>query len=364
MKQSKLAAMPGRGMFLALTIGSIILISSCKKDSASDPDTTPTTTQAELASTNNLNSSFATASATTGYKIVGPISLYNKSNMTISGDSIAGGNVACIQLVNCKNIHITNCKLGHSKSFGIMVGNSSGITIDYCNISNVATGILALSCTGSIVVQHNQVLNTQGPFPQGGGIQFSAVNGTNNHIDYNRIQNVVGKCNPEDKISIYKSNGTASSPISITGNMILGSGTSTSSCGITLGDQGGSYQIAQNNTIVNSGAGGMQIAGGTYLTMTNNSIYSAAFPWSHMGILIANYSGKPSNNLTVSYNKVNWTSGNPKDQYGGSKTRVMNAGSSLTSPTSTIIGAKTNTLGAAISAALLPVKLVVFSIFQ
>lgn len=363
MKKLKLAAMPGRGMFLAMTIGSTLLISSCKKEAAPAPDTTTTTTsQTALASANNLTSSFATTSATTGYKIVAPISLYNKSNLTISGDSIVGGSVACIQLVNCKNIHITNCKLGNSKSFGIMVGNSSGITIDYCNISNVATGILALSCTGSIVVQHNQVLNTQGPFPQGAGIQFSAVNGSNNHIDYNRIQNVVGKCNPEDKISIYKSYGVSTSPITVTGNMILGSGTSTSACGITLGDQGGSYQIAQNNTIVNSGAGGAQIAGGTYITITNNSIYSAAFPWSHMGLLCANYSGLPSNNLTVSYNKVNWTSGNPKDQINGSTTRVMNT--SLTGLIYTTIGFSTNILGAAISASILPSTITNFLVYQ
>ena len=243
-------------------------------------------------------------------------------------------------------------------------GNCSDITIDFCNISNVATGILALSCSGSIVVQHNQILNTQGPFPQGAGIQFSTLRGSNNHIDYNRIQNVVGQCDPEDKISIYKSNGTAASPITVKGNMILGSGTSTSACGITLGDQGGSYQIAQNNAIVNYGAGGMQIAGGTFITMTSNSIYSAAFPWSHMGLLVGNYSGKPSNNLTVSYNQVNWTSGSPSDQYRGSTTRVMNAGNNLTSPRSKIIGAETNVLGAGLDAAMLPDNLVDFSIFQ
>src|ERR1700761_4166378 len=98
MKALNLAAVPGRGMFLAMTIGSILLISSCKKDLAPSPDTTSTTTtsQTELAAANNLGSSFAAGSATTGYKIVAPISLYNKSNLTISGDSIVGGSVACI----------------------------------------------------------------------------------------------------------------------------------------------------------------------------------------------------------------------------------------------------------------------------
>jgi len=347
-------------LFAALLLASTCFVTSCQKESSVSPEPVPS--YSNVPSADSL-SSFS--SSATSYKIVGPINLYNKSNMTISGDSIAGGNVACIQLINCKNIRITHCKLGRSKSFGILIGNSSNIQVDSCNISNVATGILAITCpAGAIRITHNQILNTQGPFPQGGGVQFSNVSGHNNHIDYNRIQNVAGQSNPEDKVSVYKSNGVAGDPITVTGNLILGSGASTSSCGITLGDQGGSYQVAQNNTIVNSGAGGAQIAGGTFIQIMNNSIYSAAFAWSHMGVLCANYSGKPSNNLTISGNKINWTSGNPHDQYGGSTTRIMDAGSSLTSPTSTIIGSKTNTLRAAINATLLPAKIVNFSVFQ
>jgi len=263
-------------------------------------------------------------------------------------------------LVNCTNIHITHCKLGNSLSYGILIANCSNVLVDSSFITKVSTGVLAVNCPGGAIrVLSNQLLNTQGPFPLGAGIQFSNVDGHNNHIDYNRIQNIVGQCNPEDKISLYKSNGVAGDPITVSGNMILGSGKSTSACGITLGDQGGSYQVAQNNTVVNSGAGGMQIAGGTYISIINNNIYSAAFPWSHMGLLCANYSGKPSNNLTISGNKVNWTSGNPNDQLRGSLTRIMNAGSSLTAGSS-IIGWNTNILGANINAAILPSSIIDF----
>jgi len=242
-----------------------------------------------------------------------------------------------------------------------LIGNSSNILVDSNFITKVASGVLAIGCpNGSIRILSNQILNTQGPFPLGAGIQFSAVGGGNNHVDNNRIQNVVGQCNPEDKINVYKSNGLPGDPITVKGNWILGSGTSTSSCGITLGDQGGSYEVAQDNIIVNSGAGGAQIAGGTYISIINNTIYSAAFPWSHMGILCANYSGKPSNNLTISGNKVNWTSGMPNDQYGGSTSRVMNVGSSLTSAVTAIVGASTNILNANINASILPASIITF----
>lgn len=298
--------------------------------------------------------------STTTYKITAAINLYNKSNVTISGDSIAGGSVACIQLVNCTNVHITHCKLGNSKSFGILIANCSNVLVDSCFITRVSTGVLAVNCpNGAIRVQYNQILNTQGPYPQGAGIQFSGVNGGNNHINYNRIENIVGQCDPEDKINVYKSNGLPSDPITVIGNWIRGSGTSTTSAGVTMGDQGGSYQLAKDNIVVNSGYEGMQVAGGTYIQMMNNTIYGQALPWSHIGLGHGNYSGLPSNHITMSGNKVNWTSGNPADQIKGSLTRVMNAATSLTAATD-IIGWSTNIFNADINTSILPAKIIDF----
>lgn len=361
MKQFSLAKLPGRGMFLAMTIGSVLFISSCKKDSVTEPDPSPTTTQSEATIPDNLANSFSSSAST--YKIVAAVNLYNKSNVTISGDSIAGGSKPCIQLTNCSNITITHCKLGHSSSYGILLSNCKNVLIQSNNINRVSSGVLAVSCpNGSIRVLNNQIQNTQGPYPRGAGIQFSGVKGSNNHIDYNRIENVVGQCNPEDKINLYKSYGVSGDPITVTGNLIRGSGTSTTASGVTLGDQGGAYQVAKNNMVVNSGSMGMQVAGGNNIQIINNSIYSSATAWSHMGLGCGNYAGGSFYSITISGNKVNWLSGKTSDQLKGSKTRVMN--SSYQAGTAMPSGWSTNVLGAAINSTIVPTALIVFSLFQ
>jgi len=348
-----------RALFLPALIATISLSSSCKKETVDNPDPVPSASLSDA----NLSSFATTAAAVkTKYKIVAPINLYNKSNVTISYDSIAGGSTACIQLINCTNVHITHCRLGNSKSFGILIGNSSNILVDSCYISKTATGILALSCPkGMIRIQYNQLQNMQGPFPQGASIQFSGVGGPYNRVQFNKIQNVVGQSHPEDAISIYKSNGLATDPICVINNNVQGGGPSTTGTGIILGDGGGSNQTAQNNSVVNSGAMGMQVAGGTHIQISNNKIYSAAFAWSHMGLGCGNYSGAPSNNITISGNQVNWLSGNPKDQINGAKTRVMN--SSYQAGTPMPIGWLTNVLGAAINTSIIPVPLLNFNLF-
>lgn len=287
------------------------------------------------------------------YKLSAPIKLNGVHDLTINGDSIIGGSVPCIQLLNCSNIHITKCRLLNSTHEGIFIWNCSGITVDSCYISKVSTGVFALDCTkGSIHINSNQLLNMIGPYPKGDFIQFSNVNGLDNEILNNRGENIQGESDPEDGISVYKSNGTPNSPIVIKGNWIRGGGPSTTGSGITLGDQGGSYQVAEDNIIVNSGNIGMQVAGGNYIKIINNSITSLAFPWSHLGLGCGNYSGQPSSNITISYNKVKWISGKLSDQIKGSKSIEKDA--SYQAGTIAPTGWTTNILNASISLSILP----------
>lgn len=358
MKKTNLTNRHARAMFLSMLLASISLISSCQKDVTNQPN--PAVSGA--VSDAPLTSLAASTNVKTKYKITGTINLYNKSNMTISYDSIAGGGTACIQLINCNNIHVTHCRLGHSSSFGILIANCTNILVDSCYISKVATGVLAVNCPqGLIRVQYNQLQDMQGPFPQGSSIQFSGVNGHWNRIQYNKCENRSGQSHPEDIISVYKSNGVAGDPICVIGNSIKGGGPSTTGSGIILGDKGGSYQLAQNNLVVNSGSMGMQIAGGHDIQIINNKIYSAAFAWSHMGLGCGNYSGLSSYNLTESGNQINWLSGKTSDQLKGSKTRVMN--SSYQAGTTMPAGWNTNVLNASITASILPSPLLNFNLY-
>ena len=252
------------------------------------------------------------------YRFSAPITLEGKKNITIRGDSILAGSNPAISLVNCSNIHITRSRLLKGtgvKAIGILLKECTNITIDSCYISNVASGIYALRCTG-VVINGNQMQNMLGPYPRGQFVQFDDVRGAGNKVTNNRLQNIDGESYAEDAISMYKTNGTAASPVVISGNWIKGGGPSKTGGGVMLGDGGGSYQIAENNKLVNPGQYGMAVSGGTNMQISNNRVYSAKTSVSNVGIYINNQYPVSCNVIVVNGNHVNWT--NSKGNANGS----------------------------------------------
>ena len=77
---------------------------------------------------------------------------------------------------------------------------------------------------------------------------------------------------------MYQSGGTASDPILIARNKFNGGGPSGSGAGMQLGDDGGSYIVAEDNILVNPPAVGLGMAGGHDITYRNNKVYSANDP--------------------------------------------------------------------------------------
>ncbi|HVV53698.1 MAG TPA: right-handed parallel beta-helix repeat-containing protein [Mucilaginibacter sp.] len=326
--------------------------------SGSTTTTTNTTTTKSTSATTTTAPKIASA-----YKLAAPIVLKNQSNLTISGDSINGGAGPCISLTNCTNIHITKCKLMNGttvSSTGLNLYGCKNITIDYCFISKVATGVYAQN-SSTVVVDNNQFLNMMGPYPRGAYVQFNNVSGGGNRITNNKGENVAGQSNPEDGINLYKSNGLSTDPILVSGNELRGGGPSTTGSGITVGDQGGSYQTITNNTCVNTGNIGMQVAGGTYINMSNNTIYSTATSISHLGLGCGNYSGTASNNITMGGNKIKWMCGKASDlAYYPAGTTVVEKDESVQSGLAKPAGWGTNILSATISANILPTTLIDF----
>ncbi|MDB5133076.1 MAG: right-handed parallel beta-helix repeat-containing protein [Mucilaginibacter sp.] len=286
----------------------------------------------------------------TTYVVSGVINLNGSHDITISGKSINGGSVPAITLTNCYNVHITKNMLGNSSNVGIYLYNCYNITIDYNCITKVSAGVLAVDITnGGIIVNNNQFKNMVGPMPHGQFVQFDNVSGANNSISYNRGENIFGQSNPEDAVNIYKSNGTASSPIQVVGNWIRGGGPSTSGGGIMLGDNGGSYQVASNNILVNPGEYGMAIAGGDNISITNNSTYAAAQSFTNIGVYVWGQSGSPCTNTTVNGNQVKFFN----------KSNIENDAWVATGE-ATPSGWSTNTFGANINASILPTVLISF----
>ena len=249
MNLKHLAPKAGMRMFYAFSLSTIFLttISSCQKDSVE-----PTNASGSNAAIGNT--SFSTASGT-AYATSAPITMIGSKNLTISGVSITAGSKPAICLTNCSGIHITKSKLMNGNgvnAVGIQLTNCTNITVDNCYITNVASGVYAVGGSG-IVVNLNQMKNMVGPYPRGQFVQFNGVTGAGNQITNNMCENISGSSNPEDAISTYKTSGTSSSPVMISGNDIRGGGPSKTGGGIMLGDAGGNYITAQNNTLVNPG---------------------------------------------------------------------------------------------------------------
>jgi hypothetical protein len=159
---------------------------------------------------------------------------------------------------------------------------------------------------GGIVIDNNQFRNMNGPYPRGQFVQFDAMRGAGSSISNNKCENILGSSYPEDAINLYMSGGTASSAIRIVGNWIRGGGPSRTGGGIILGDNGGSYEYAANNILVNPGQYGMGIAGGDHMSIVNNQIFSIKQSFTNVGIVVWGQAGYPVTSATVSGNIVNW----------------------------------------------------------
>lgn len=278
------------------------------------------------------------------YKNHAPIILTNKHDMVISGDSIAGGIHPCIQLFNCKRIRITNCKLmttTKDTAYGVFMQGCDNIQVDNNYIANVADGVIALD-SKHINITQNDFLNMK---DSGGGdfIIFSNVNGGGNRITKNHCENLHGSSTPQDGIDIEESNGLSFSPIYIQGNYIRGGGPSKSGSGIYLANLGGSWQLAQDNILVNCGTNGFLIDSGRNIKIINNKVFSKQVVHvSYAGIRAVH--ALSVNSTTISGNIVSW-----KDSSNTRRDTLL-LGKHQT-------GYLTNTLAAAIDSTLLPVQM-------
>ncbi|MFD0750812.1 right-handed parallel beta-helix repeat-containing protein [Mucilaginibacter calamicampi] len=230
----------------------------------------------------------------------------NLHDTTISNISIQNIKQPCLKFSNCSNITIKKCTLSNSTDVAIFLYKCRNVTIENCYITNVSTGVYALESQG-IKIINNTVLNVNGPFPRGQMVQFDEVSGAGNRVLNNKCENIIGRSFAEDAISMYKSSGTPSDPILISGNLIKGGGPSITGGGIMLGDNGGEYIIATNNVLVNPGQYGMAISGGKHIQITNNKIYSKRQSFTNVGLYVWNQNPLACGDNTVSGNYVNWT---------------------------------------------------------
>ncbi|HLW09222.1 MAG TPA: right-handed parallel beta-helix repeat-containing protein, partial [Fermentimonas sp.] len=237
-----------------------------------------------------------------------------KSNFVIEGLEISVNDREAIALYKCENVIIRNNKFGPSNHRAIYLDNCKNITIIDNYFDNVITGLIAHRSQG-VKFDHNDVKNVGGLLaltdnPANGIlVLFDKVSGEGNSISYNVGENIFGDSAPGDLINVNQSHGTAQSPIIVKGNWLRGGGPAPSGGGILIGDLGGSYQIAEDNILVDPGQYGVGIAGGHNMTLRNNKVYAKSQYFTNVGYSIANWSesqsGK-SHTITFEGNTVNY----------------------------------------------------------
>jgi len=212
-----------------------------------------------------------------------------------------------LSLRDCRDVVIENKTfrdLGPNV-IAIRIENCSNVTIRAVDFINVAQGIV-VSDSSNVIVRETRYSNIIGPHARVGlnrGNLVQLVNVAGGLIAWNK-----GKGgDTEDIVSIYKSHDVIVEDNHFEGTAAA---TSTSGCGIGLSDEGGTHNIARRNVLLNPGACGIFIAGGTNNEIADNIVYGEARPPANVGIYVWNQSSKACSGNTVSGNRVNWLNAN------------------------------------------------------
>ncbi len=241
-------------------------------------------------------------------KIGGPLSIRLES---CSGIVISACELNSIELIGCHDVTIRNCWIHDSARVAVLLGGCRQVVVKGCRIENVVSGVYAID-SQAIQVLGNFVRNVTGPFPRGQAAQFDAVSGANNVIRDNYVINERGKSFPEDCINLFKSTGTAESPILVENNYLTGDPVagsqdkSANGSGIMLGDFGGAHIVCRQNTILSAGQMGIGVAGGHYIRVEDNFVLGLKSNVTSVGLYVWNQSKQPSDHVTVARNRVNW----------------------------------------------------------
>lgn len=199
---------------------------------------------------------------------------------------------------------------------------------------------------GTVRVQRNLARNIDGRYSDGQGgfqqrsgivqfVQFNTIRDISGVvIAWNRVENAPRASAVEDTINLYATSGTAASPVRVENNLISGAygpdpAAVYSGGGIMLGDGGGRYLSAENNTVLETSNYGIAVAGGNDMSVKNNVVLGTgkladgtfldADP--DAGIYVRDYSQDPAHvaaSVVASGNFVGWgrpRAGSPNNRW-------------------------------------------------
>lgn len=231
----------------------------------------------------------------------------NQSNKVIENLKFEDFTGIGIRITGGANIIIRNCFFNRGGAEAITIEGATNVTVENCLFNKVTTGVYAIS-SKTIKINNNEFINVRkrSDGVRGQFVQFNGVTGAGNQVNDNRGENFLSESNPEDLVSMYRSSGTATSPIEVKRNTFRGGGPSASGGGIVLGDNGGSYQIAEGNKLLDPGQYGMAIAGGNNCSILNNQIAAKQQSFTNNPLYMWAQAGAACGTNTVRGNKIYW----------------------------------------------------------
>lgn len=232
--------------------------------------------------------------------VEGPLRISGESDKIIQDIRIHNPNGDCVVIERSSYITLKNVSIGPCAGKAVVVAESSGVRVDGSTIADSSFGIYALSSRGVVVVDN--AISRSGRH----AVQFDKVSGAGNRIERNDIQSVLGASGVEDFISVFKSSGTADSPIIVRDNRIEGGGPSPSGAGILVGDYGGAHILVEGNMLTDPGQVGIGVAGGNDISVIGNFVSSQRHSWSNVGIYVWNQSEHTCARVLVEANEINW----------------------------------------------------------
>lgn len=151
--------------------------------------------------------------------------IYEQSGVVIENLQFENIEGIALYIKKSNNIIVRKCFFNKAANEAINIESSANITIENCLFNGVESGVYVME-SQTIKVSGNQFVNVRKRVDDSRGqfVQFNKVTGTGNVIGNNRGENFPDESNPEDLISLYRSSGTVSSPVSIRNNMFRGGG--------------------------------------------------------------------------------------------------------------------------------------------
>ena len=209
------------------------------------------------------------------------------------------------------HVHIRDTGSGDgNKNGAIRVANITGLSVTNSHFERVTAGILPTESKGPIRIENNTALNIGRNFVQLDQVQGEGIRVRFNTMERNGDELRAGASDVEDWISVHMVMGMPLDPAQISYNRARGHGTSLSGAFIILGDGGGKYLIAEGNVGVRPGQVGIGIAGGSFIRINDNIMYSSNSDVSNVAYYSANITdARLCQFHTIQNNRSNWQNG-------------------------------------------------------